>query len=107
MPHSAVARANILFGVAATSTLLYPCLCWNDAETRWSTQRANVYKDHLDGQYKDQHKEPTYRYKDHLDGQLATHLILLDGEMSFIVRAVKRYLLCKSNTRAGNSSGSK
>ena len=34
------------------STLLYPSLCWNDAETGCSTQRANDrYEDHLDGQF--------------------------------------------------------
>ena len=34
-------------GPSSSSTLLYPSLCWNDAET---TQRANDrYKDHLEG----------------------------------------------------------
>ena len=34
-----------------TTTLLYLCLCWNDAEAKWSTQRVNDrYEDHLDGQ---------------------------------------------------------
>ena len=33
------------------STLLYSFFCWNDPETRWSTQRVNDrYKEHLVGQ---------------------------------------------------------